>query len=144
MRKLLKRVPRIIAWVTYLCFALRIIAPVGYMPAPLSEGVPFVLCHSGYQRDLVRYLASHNSHHNFASSHLTSSDHSETPGDHDGALQHCPMGSAFGSVALSMALPSLPVFDTTSDSPVIAVVALLTATPPPHQPIRAPPNSLRT
>jgi hypothetical protein len=144
MRKLVKRVPRMIAWVTYLCFALRIIAPVGYMPAPLSEGAPFVLCHSGYQGDLVRYLASRNSHHDAASSHLTASEHAETPRKHDGALEHCPMGAAFGSVALSMALPSLPEFDQTSDSPVVAVVALLTATPPPRQPIRAPPNSLRT
>ena len=94
----------------YACFALRIAIPAGFMPAPLAQGGPVIVCDGGFDGALLaRAAASHSHHHDhMAMAH----DHGSMPmaadhtrpmhgdgADHEGvhaAWKHCPVGAVFG------------------------------------------------
>ncbi len=133
MHTLLQGVPRMVVWMAYASLVCRLLVPVGYMPAPLSEGGPFVLCHGGYQGELVAYLSS--------SGHAEHAGHAEDNAVHD-VWSYCPTGAASGSVALASFQPPLPLAHAPYIPEASPVKPLLAATPPPRQSIRAPPNTL--
>ena len=58
MRRRLNKLTRIATWLAWASFALRVLVPVGYMPAAIADGGPFVLCPGGYQAELIDYLGA--------------------------------------------------------------------------------------
>lgn len=87
--------------------ACRALIPVGYMPAPLGEGGPVVLCHGGLAGAFFRGLSqaqSPNVHMHMADDSAgTSSDHGHSDLDPDAsheAWEHCPVGAAFSAAPL--------------------------------------------
>jgi hypothetical protein len=72
-------------------FLLRAIVPVGFMPAKLSDGGPFVLCPGGpggtVLSSLVERHASHAQH-----------KHDGEGTTHE-AWEHCPVGAALAAIA---------------------------------------------
>lgn len=92
----------------FLGLAVRVVMPAGYMPAPLAEGGPFVLCPDGF----------------FSSTFTDATD--AAPDDHHGHAANdaadiwkfCPFGFVFGSSAPATELafavdhlrPALPAF----------------------------------
>ena len=72
-------------------FLLRAIVPVGFMPAKLSDGGPFVLCPGGpggiALSSLVDKHAGHGQH-----------AHDSGSTTHE-AWEHCPVGAALAAIA---------------------------------------------
>ena len=92
---------RILLKLAVVAFALRAVVPVGFMPAPLGAGGPFILCPGGPGGiALQSLLGEHMSH---------------AAGEHEGttheAWEHCPVGAALAAIAPasepSIALPRL-------------------------------------
>jgi hypothetical protein len=94
-----------LAAVVLVCRAL---IPGGYMPAPLAEGGPVVLCHSGLAGAFVRALSeaqtanahTHAADHSAGTSHEHQHSEDEPDTSHD-AWEHCPVGAAFSAAPLS-------------------------------------------
>lgn len=85
-QKLLSR----ILWLAVAGVALRAIVPAGYMPAPLSEGLPFVLCPGS-----APYLSlPGNKHHGGDAGHASTGDDAASP-----AWEFCPFGVFFSQAA---------------------------------------------
>ena len=87
-------------------FALRAGVPVGFMPAAIAAGGPFVLCHGGSAATLALLEAS-------ASAHAVESHPAGTPAGHghpapqydheqahDVHWDQCPLGVSFGDAPL--------------------------------------------
>ena len=72
-------------------FLLRAVVPVGFMPAKLSDGGPFVLCPGGpggiVLSSLVEQHAGHGQH-----------AHDGDSSTHE-AWEHCPVGAALAAIA---------------------------------------------
>lgn len=105
MHATLKSMTRIVTWLAWASFALRVMVPLGYMPAAIGDGGPFVLCPGGYQGALLEYLgssmASNQSFHDHAGH--ASADH---PSHHEGS--DCSVGATFAAVAPIAAQPFVP------------------------------------
>ena len=115
----------------YACFALRIAIPAGFMPAPLAQGGPVIVCDGGFDGALLaRAAASHSHHHDhMAMAH----DHGSMPmaadhtmpmhgdgADHEGvhaAWKHCPVGAVFGIAALATVVVPPIALDLAFDAP---------------------------
>ena len=106
-QKLLSR----ILWLAVAGVALRAIVPVGYMPAPLAEGLPFVLCPGS-----APYLTPPGSggHHGGDAGHASADD----TGAASPTWESCPFGVFFGQAApaTEQAAPT----PAPSDSPTFA------------------------
>jgi len=107
-------------------FGCRAVVPLGYMPAPLSEGGPFIPCNGVLAGGAFRVLASmpgtstESAHHEHAGGAHHDSAREDGSGAHE-AWQHCPLGVAASSAALAaeyaLSLPELGhVFDYPDDS----------------------------
>ena len=76
--RLRDRAKRALVLAAWLAFAVKAIVPVGYMPAPLSGGSPFMLCDGVHGMPMAGHHARSN------------------PGDANGAAakdqwKHCPL-----------------------------------------------------
>ena len=106
--------------IAFALFLLRAVVPVGYMPAPLSEGGPFVLCH-GASAPTLRLIEAHAGMHHAmhdGAKHdgATHADPSGSPGDgHDERWDHCPLGVGGSDLALAPQGLSLPAPDALID-----------------------------
>jgi hypothetical protein len=127
----LKCLKRVVVIAAYASFALRIAIPAGFMPAPLAEGGPVVVCDGGFDGALLARAAAPQSHHHdhMAMAH----DHGSMPmaadhvmpmhGDgagHDGvhaAWKHCPVGAVFGIAALATVFVPPLALDLAFDAP---------------------------
>ena len=140
MAGFLQRAPGIVVWTAYACFAFRIVVPAGYMPAPLSSGAPFMLCHGGFEGRLLSALNPPRAQHHDHATHGAS----ENPGKQDShaAWKLCPIGALFSSFAVGVVLPTLAPVDFLSDPPESIVKRLVALPRTWRQPIRAPPVSL--
>jgi hypothetical protein len=86
---------RHIVWIVYACLALRVIMPVGYMPASLADGLPFVLCPDGvFSAGQFSSDAQSSGHHQHSVQDGNGSNH-----DGSGGGETCQFGSAFGAAA---------------------------------------------
>jgi hypothetical protein len=89
-------------------FAFRALIPVGFMPAPFSDGGPVVLCHGGVTGAFFRALheaqASTDAHmHTADHSAATADGHRHRDADPDAsheAWEYCPVGAAFSATAV--------------------------------------------
>jgi hypothetical protein len=107
VRTIARRTRLALIWLGYLGLACRMLVPAGYMPAPLGQGGPVILCHGGIAGEFFKSLrteradADHHAHHGDASSgsHDVAS-HDDGSGQHE-AWELCPIGSALAAVALT-------------------------------------------
>jgi len=77
-----------------LCLAVRIVTPAGFMPAPIGEGGPFVLCPGGSSAASLIFAArAHGGGH-----HGDQHDHDSD--DASRFWEFCPFGAAFGSAVI--------------------------------------------
>lgn len=98
-------------------FTVRAVVPLGFMPAPLDQGGPFVPCHGTAAGAMLLSLAHHASHneptrghqHHRSPDHTDHLSHSrqdpsgEPTGAHE-AWEHCPLGAAAAHAALAQEL----------------------------------------
>ena len=56
MNRPLQRMTRVASLLVWATFACRALTPLGYMPASLDDGGPYILCPGGWQAELVQYL----------------------------------------------------------------------------------------
>lgn len=136
MSKLQQRVCRIATLLAWTAFACRAVTPLGYMPAAIGDGGPFILCPSGSQAEIVQFLDASRGQSHHAGHH-----HDAAGGDHD---QHsdgseCPIGASFATAIpatlLDLDTPAPPVTQpaSTVDAPAAAIAA-------PRYHSRAPPS----
>jgi hypothetical protein len=109
----------LLARLAFVLFACRALIPVGYMPAPFSEGGPVVLCHGGMAGEFFRgfseaqalsnadmHMVDHST--GMSSEHQHTDEHSDA--SHD-AWDNCPVGTAFSAAAVPQEFAlSLPEF----------------------------------
>ena len=134
MNKFLNRTARLGAWLGYASFACKILVPIGYMPAALDEGGPFVLCPGGYQGELVRYLSGHQPGHGASGSHdAAAAEH----GPNDGS-SNCSLGTTLGAVAPDVS-SSIPLALVRAGVPAASADARVVAAPATRYHSRAPP-----
>jgi hypothetical protein len=124
---------RQLAWLVFIGLALRAITPAGYMPAPLADGLPFVLCPGGV----------------YGAAHVIASDHE--PGGHvhhdsmrgdggsSGGWESCPFGNAFGAAAPTADTDPVAVFFRPVSLPAQADSFIATSITHPNR-ARAPPR----
>ncbi len=89
---------------------MRAIVPAGYMPAPIAEGLPFVLCPGG-----APHLALSGSHHGGDAGHGPAHDDADAASP---AWEFCPFGVFF-----SHAVPAAdhaPLSPSPEQSPAFA------------------------
>ncbi|MDH4108135.1 MAG: hypothetical protein OEW35_07445 [Gammaproteobacteria bacterium] len=93
---------RTATWIAWASFACRVLVPVGYMPAALADGGPFVLCPGGYQAELLQYLDSAPGDARHAAGHGA-----HAAGDHAAHAERsdCSIGATFAAVAPTASLP---------------------------------------
>lgn len=94
LKTLSRSAQRSLIGLIYLGLACRVLIPTGYMPAPLSEGGPIVLCPSGIPAALLGiagYRASE--HHNGGSG---AGDEHDPNGGEFNAWGSCTFGAAPG------------------------------------------------
>jgi len=106
-------------------FGCRAVVPLGYMPAPFSEGGPFIPCHGVLAGGAFQMLASMPETSGATAGHEHAGAHHDgAPDDGSGvhdAWQHCPLGVAASSAAFAveytLELPELDhVFEHRDDS----------------------------
>jgi hypothetical protein len=86
---------RFVVWPIYAALALRVIMPIGYMPAPLADGLPFVPCPSGFiGGGLISQDAASSAHHRHAGHDSTASEPTVAGGG-----ESCQFGGAFSPAA---------------------------------------------
>lgn len=134
-----------IVWTVFALFALRAIVPVGYMPAAIDEGGPFVLC-QGVSAATLAALSPHDSIHGSTGSHGAGTVHhamvdgtADNPGgSHDERWERCELGTGSASAAMAAAMPVFVVVPVSI--PAVSSEAKLTAAsrPSPYR-ARAPP-----
>lgn len=121
------------ACLVFLGLAMRAVMPAGYMPAPLAEGGPFVLCPGGLS-GANYFLADDDGKH--AHGH----DHGAEGEDSAVAWEFCPTGFVSGQAALTadpaVAVPFLKPFAPEAGH----VVATYPAVVPSYH-ARAPPGT---
>jgi hypothetical protein len=88
----------------YFALACRLVIPAGYMPAPLDQGGPIMLCPGGLFGGVP--VASEDAHTSHGDQHSHGDDSSES--GHAG-WEHCPVGSILAAAALTSVaeLPTL-------------------------------------
>lgn len=158
MIKILQRAPRVVVWAAYACFACRIFVPAGYMPAPLSGGIPFILCHGGVEGRLLSAMMVAKAHQQGADAHhamgheqhaaaamAAGGHHDSGHDDHDqgshAVWTHCPVGAMFSSFAVASSMPALALVHGPADTPENFLKTLVETVHVRRQPIRAPPSS---
>lgn len=95
----------LLIWLTYLGFACRVFIPAGYMPAPLAEGGPIILCHGGLSGKVFATVAEErHGHHSPAQSSAAVDTEDGSPthdnGQHE-AWELCPVGATLKTSALT-------------------------------------------
>lgn len=80
-------------WLVLAGIALRAVVPAGYMPAPIAEGLPFVLCPGAVPG--LASLAGHGPHDR---GHVHGNE--EAPPGDSGTWDVCPFGAVFGASIL--------------------------------------------
>jgi hypothetical protein len=136
MNKPLQRVCRVAAWLVWATFACRALTPLGYMPASITDGGPFVLCPGGAQAELVQYFDSKHGHHAHGGHH-----HDAGGSSHD---QHrdgseCPIGASFAT-AIPATLLEFAVLQPQAAQPVLLTDAPAVSAPETRYQSRAPPS----
>ena len=96
-------------------FVLRAFIPLGYMPAPLSSGLLFVLCPD--QVPGIEGLSSNSSHHHHGGHH-----------DHDAGEPHATDSCDFGHIVSSVAIVDTSIDIAADIPPVPASTAVPTTT----------------
>jgi len=137
MRATLQSMTRIVTWLAWASFALRVLVPIGYMPAAVGDGGPFVLCPGGYQAELLEYLAAAPASQAGVHAHAAhaSADHTS---HHEGS--DCSIGATFAAVAPVSAQPFVSPAPAV-EPPVSPADLPLAAAPAPRYHTRAPPAS---
>jgi hypothetical protein len=119
-------------------FALRAIVPIGYMPASIGDGGPFVLCHGSSAATLAIFATSWPTHggaevHDSAGTHgsiemhgpggmhhspadavasadsAADSEAGDPTGSHDESWEQCELGVGSAGAALATVVPMLVV-----------------------------------
>lgn len=93
------RKPNRLLWLAAFGIALQAIVPAGYMPAPISGGLPFVLCPGGMSGAAFFIADSTGSRH--GDGHEQSHGHVESDSEPSREWQFCPLGAMFGAPALT-------------------------------------------
>lgn len=115
--------------------AVRVIMPAGYMPAPIGEGGPFVLCPGGLSG--AQYFLADDGEH--ADGH----EHDPDDARQANAWAFCPLGAVFGSAVLVTdlvaAVPSPLTFVPAADPQSVEISTAIRTTrvrgPPQQQPL---------
>ena len=132
----------LVVWAAFACFAVRLAIPAGFMPAPLAEGGPIVICDGGFDGALLAHLGSarHATEAHDAAAGMHGMHHDGHGSTHD-AWKYCPVGALFSSAALatSFALPLLS-FDFERPELPQPVFRSVVRVSPYHS--RAPPTTL--
>lgn len=135
------RKPNLLLWLAALGIALQAIVPAGYMPAPIAQGLPFVLCPGGLSGGLSFAVDRGDSRHDHGNEQQH--EHGEGDGEASPEWQFCPFGVVFSSTALvaeSQAQHPLPGRNTLAADTDLIVRSISTRTwraraPPTDQPI---------
>jgi hypothetical protein len=137
MRRRLNKLTRIATWLAWASFALRVLVPVGYMPAAIADGGPFVLCPGGYQAELLQYLGSSAAHDHGAAAHAghASAEHGSHAEGSD-----CSIGATFAAVAPTASPPVVAPAPRVT-RPVTLIEAAASSVPDQRYHSRAPPLS---
>lgn len=93
MKRPLQRMSRIASMLVWATFACRALTPLGYMPASIDEGGPYILCAGGWQAELVRYFDARRGDSHHGAHHHGAVDH-----DRHGSGAECPIGASFAAV----------------------------------------------
>lgn len=130
-------------WWTFIGFACRALVPVGYMPAALGEGGPFVLCHGGGAGAFLQSLTDHASDGSTDHAvHMPQHAHHGEPADGSDefeAWELCPIGVAAGAGPVAADL-QLSLLSLRFENPApVADPFVLFASEPPYR-SRAPPS----
>jgi hypothetical protein len=136
VNKRLQRVCRIATWLAWTAFACRALTPLGYMPAAIGEGGPFMLCPSGSQAELVQFFDSRRDH-----AHHGGHYHGAGDANHE---QHrdgseCPIGASFAA-AIPITLLDLDTPATLVTPPALPADTPVAAAPVARYHARAPPS----
>jgi len=97
-----KSLTRIATWLAWASFALRVLVPVGYMPAAISDGGPFILCPGGYQAELLQYLGTSGAHDHGTAAHA---GHASAGQGSHAEGSDCSIGATFAAVAPAASTP---------------------------------------
>jgi hypothetical protein len=119
----------------FLGLAVRVVMPAGYMPAPIGEGGPFVLCPAGLVGAPFWLPAEEGVH--------THADHADDEVNQAGIWEFCRFGAVFGSsvlvsdVAISVPSPKAdaPAEDYFSVASPFSIRILRARGPPQYQPL---------
>lgn len=57
-----RRISRTVLFITCVSLACKFLIPVGYMPAPIGDGWPVRMCHTGLPASLIAHDDSHHQH----------------------------------------------------------------------------------
>src|SRR5258706_15683460 len=91
---LLRTCQRALRGVAYVAVVAKLLVPVGYMPGPLSAGLPVQVCDAGFAPVVVHEHAAHGGH----------AHHGGTQHEHDQASElhwkYCPSGALAGAGAI--------------------------------------------
>ena len=136
MNKRLQRVCRIATWLAWTAFACRALTPLGYMPAPVGEGGPFMLCPSGAQAELVQFFDTRRDHADHGGHHHGAGDANHEQ-HRDGS--ECPIGASFAA-AIPVTLLDLDTPAPTVTLPALPAAAPVAAAPAARYHSRAPPS----
>ena len=131
---------RFIVWPIYASLVLRMVMPVGYMPAPLADGLPFVPCPAGLVGgDFFTPGEKSSSHHQHSGHDAAGGEHSPSGGG-----ESCQFGGAFGAAApvaepgqTLHVLEQVPAFRDPAANVQSCIPLLYRARAPPQQLIQA-------
>lgn len=92
--KSIKTLKQTLHALTCLAVAFKLLIPIGYMPAPISEG-GFMLCPAGTVTGQLEHVQHHDDHH-------------DGDGKKGGELDwgHCPYGALAKAAPISFVLPA--------------------------------------
>ena len=76
---------------------MQALVPAGYMPAPIANGLPFVLCTGGFSGASFLVAEGGHTHH---ADHQQAHEHAGDDGERPLEWEFCPCGAVFGSAAL--------------------------------------------
>lgn len=83
--------------VAYVAVVAKLLVPVGYMPGPLSAGLPVQVCDAGFAPIVVHERVAHAGHGGHAHHGGTAHDHDKTSELH---WKYCPSGALAGAGAI--------------------------------------------
>ena len=108
-----RRRPDLLPLLAALAVSVRLLTPVGYMPASPGSGLLFELCPDGLPTEVIRALAGGGHHHH----------HHHSGPDTDSASHQCPVGHMLlAALAVDTGSASEPVID----APIFSVTRLAT------------------